>query len=135
MPYTYRIDADHKLGIVRLTGSVNADLLDQAADAAYGDAQWKPHFDAIWDLRPSAEVIISLDDIDRLLEQKFERDAELNLEGKVAILIDRDSLVGVAHLYRHRASHPTREVQVFVRERYAREWLGLPEEVRLSING
>lgn len=124
MPYTIEIQPDRLLSVVRLSGYVNADELERAAEEQSKHADFKPNFDSLWDLRDTRAVDLNPEETERLIERKLERDRRLGLSGRIAIVVNRHTVAGAAMLVKVRSSQsPGRVVDVFQTEKQALAWL------------
>lgn len=126
MPYRYAIEPAYGVAFVQVTGYTDAELLDQAADAVLADAHWRTGFSTVWDLR-GASLDITPDGFSALVARKLEREQDSDLRGKIAIILNRDVMLSLAHLAKLLASTPARELGVFPDEYQACAWLGLPD--------
>lgn len=125
MSYRFNIDAERATGFVRISGHADAATFNQAADAMMSAPEWEPGFSTLWDIEPAAVVDITPEGMKSLVDRKLQRDRELNLSGKIAILLPRETLRDVAMLTRHLASSDDRVIEVFTDRSAAEEWLGL----------
>ena len=124
MPYEIEILSERRLGIIRLSGYVDAAQLDAAADEQAKHGAFESSYNSLWDLRHTTAVDVSPEGMSKLIEQKLKRDAEMGLTGKIAIVVNRHTVAGAALLAKVRANRvPGRTVDVFPTERLAFEWL------------
>lgn len=128
MAYECFVDRDLNVGLLRLSGHVDAEEIRKAARAVYQDADWAPHYASLWDFCPTREVEITPAGIEDILQLKSDFDAEGILQGKVAGIIDRPLIMIFGKLIELRASSAASPVKAFRQERRARQWMNLPEE-------
>ena len=131
MAYTYFVNAELKTGFIYLTGYVDADQVVTAGDALYKSHAWQADYNSLWDFRSSREVDITENGFDKIVRQKLNRDAETASHEKIALLINRDTLISAATLIQIKADSTARKIRAFSREKEARTWLGLPEEANI----
>lgn len=129
MAYDFYIDRELETGFVRLSCYVDAEQILEAANAVSGDAQWQPHYNSLWDFCPTREVDITLGGLNKILREKKGRDAEGFVPRKIAVMAKRPAIIIVGKLVELRASTTARAVKVFKREKEARKWLGLSQDV------
>ena len=129
MSYDSYIDHSLETGFVRLSGYVDAEQIVEAANAMYQDSEWRPHYNSLWDFRPTREVDITPSGLSKILTEKKARDAEGLLQGKITGVINRPAVMFFGKLIQIRASSAASKVKVFNREKDAWQWIGLPEDV------
>ena len=130
--YWYSINRDLKAGFVYMTGYVDADQIVSAGHAMYRSPEWRPHYNSLWDFRPSRAVDITEEGFGKVVRQKLNRDKEAESEEKIALVVDRDSLISIATLVEVKVSTAYRQIKFFDQEKKAREWLGLPQEADIG---
>ena len=128
MSYRYYINRDLKTGFVYMEGYVDADQIVSAGRAMYRSLEWRPRYNSLWDFRSSRAVDITEEGFEKVVRQKLNRDKEAESEEKIALVVDRDSLIPIAELIEVKAATPARQIRSFHQERKARAWLGLPQE-------
>ncbi len=126
MPYRLHVDPVRKRGLVELTGYVDAPALDEAADALVAAPGWGRDFGSLWDLRPATTVDVTPEGLKALVDRKEKRDEALALSGRIAVVVAREAVLGVAQFAVRRARASRREVRVFATVEEAEAWLGRP---------
>lgn len=130
MPFDYYIDPALKAGFVRLTGYVDADQVRDVANKLYENPRWQPHYVSLWDFRETKEVDISLEGSKALIRQKLDRDAHGRHYGKIAAVINRETVMDWGRFIEVSASTSQREMKTFSTQKEALEWLEVGEEIR-----
>lgn len=131
MSYSYYINPDLQVGLVYMSGYVDAGQIVSAGKAMYSSLQWRPGYNSLWDFRSSRAVDITEEGFKKIVRQKLNRDEEEGSQEKIALLVSRDNLASMAALVEVKASTPARQIKFFRRERKAREWLRLPKDADL----
>ena len=131
-PYSFGIDTDAETIFLSFTGSVDADTFDEASDAVANDPRWRNHYDCLCDLRPAKEVIVTVEGMEQLIQRMVERRENLRLQGKIAVLIDRWTLTLLCRLLEFRFKSKQSPFRVFMSDREALDWMGLPESVDIQ---
>lgn len=126
MPYHFEIHPQYRCAVVTVSGRMSADEFLDASKELYEDPDWEDSFKTLWDLRWTTAVDLSPEDMENLVAAKAHRETERGLSGRIALLVNRDTLFGVARLFQHRGGAKGREIQVFTEEAPARAWIGLP---------
>lgn len=124
MPSEHEIFEPNALAVVRLTGSVTADVIVQCAEQLYADPQWNPGFSSIWDVRKIGELILLPEDVTHLLHLSREIIARAGT-GRRAVVVARDLEHDIATLFSVREKPLGRETRVFWNLPEACAWLGV----------
>ena len=124
MAYEIVFDKTRQLAVIRLSGYVDAGEIDAAAEAQTQHPDFEPGYNSLWDLRHTSAVDVSPEGMERLVQRKLERDEQLGLHGRIAIVVNRHTIAGAALLAKVRGSRqPGRVVDVFPSEKLALAWL------------
>lgn len=128
-PYRVSVDTDSEIIFLGITGSVDADMLNEAADAVTEAPGWKNYYDCLCDFRSANEVDVTPEGLEELVHKAIQRREGLQLQGKIAVLVHRWTLSLVGQLAEFRLKSEQREFRVFKDEKEALRWLGLPESM------
>jgi hypothetical protein len=69
MPYQVDIAPEYALGVVRLEGEVDGEMLLDALNALHDGDTWVPHFNTVWDARAITELSVVPCEADRMLHR------------------------------------------------------------------
>lgn len=122
MAFSYVIAPSRHLGIAGLTGRVDASVYSDAMHSLYGDADWQPGMNALWDLRYVDELIVTPDDIPGMVEQVDALRDRLG-DGRAAFVAPHEPVHSIASLLLLRTRVPERDRRVFRHIEDALEWL------------
>ena len=111
-----------------MEGYVDADQIVSAGNAMYSSLQWQPNYNSLWDFRATRAVDITEEGFKKIIRQKLNRDKETESQEKIALMVDRGSLISIAELVEVRADTPARQIRSFHQEGKACAWLGLPKD-------
>jgi len=133
MSFLHVIDSDRALGVASLTGRVTADVFCNAMHALYGDPEWRPGMQALWDLRFIDQLIIVPEDISDILAVVDSLRDVLGT-GNAAFVTSQEPVHSVARLLVLHSQVPQRDRRVFRDIGDALDWLGvtLPDEYEPS---
>ncbi|HEX7071988.1 MAG TPA: hypothetical protein VF190_14335 [Rhodothermales bacterium] len=124
MAHEIQILREKRLGVIRLSGYVDAAELDVAAEAQINHPDFRSDFNSVWDLRHTRTVDVSPEGFNTLIQKKLERDRVYGLTGRIAIIVNRHTIVGAALLAKIQAGRsPGRAIDVFSTEKQAMAWL------------
>lgn len=124
MPCLTTVDPDLRTGLVRGTGYVTGIDLLRANEALYSDPAWQPGFDEFWDCSGIAEFDVSPDEMKAIAAMEMGSQDRIGT-GRVALVMTREVVQMVGHLYRRLVSEAGRPVEVVRTREAGAEWLGL----------
>lgn len=127
MPFSYGIDAEQGVGILRFAGTLTGPQLVSATRTFFSDEAWEPAFSALWNARLLHRLIIEPEDTLRMRETFAERRARIGT-GRTAVLTANADVDFIARLLRELSHRTTgRQVGIFHRLEEALAWLALEE--------
>ena len=111
-----------ELGTIHLSGDVDGTTLLDALDQLVEDDTWKAHFDELWDFRSVAEILITAQQVDRIVMQEKTLAAMLGA-GRVAMLVESITQESYANLLIRKSEYPDRTMRTFRIRSQATKWL------------
>jgi isocitrate/isopropylmalate dehydrogenase len=124
MPYDVTILPDARTGLVVGTGDLTGTDLAQACGVMARDAQWENGFDEVWDLTAAAQIDITPEELDRLVDVAHEH-ADAIGENRVAFVSTRDAIAVLVRLFERRTADLHRTYRVVRTRAEAADWLGV----------
>jgi hypothetical protein len=129
MGFSPRVLPEHRLGVVALSGRVDASELIEATRRLLDDPAWEPGFRSVWDVRGARVLVLLPEDLPRLAEAQRAH-CDRQGPGRSAILARGRVDEITADVLRMRwAGHPGRQLQGFRDGAEAAAWIGVPAEL------
>ncbi|MEM1094760.1 MAG: hypothetical protein AAGJ10_09160 [Bacteroidota bacterium] len=123
-PYTVRVESVHRRSRIDLRGVVTAANILEAKAAFLAQREHEPAFDELWVYLEVTSLSILPEEMAHLVQTTAELVAEGRISGRKAIVVRREGLVGVAHLYKHAIARSAGQaVEVFDSVAAAEAWL------------
>lgn len=113
---------DCELSTIRFTGRVNGASVLEALDRLTTCETWQPEFDDLWDYREVNELVVTQDEVDRVVAQ-VENSAMRLGEGRTAILVRSITHEAYANLLIRISKDPRRTQRTFRDYNRAIKWL------------
>lgn len=111
-----------KLSTIRFTGAVDGDAVLEALGRLKASDTWKPEFNQLWDYREVTRLVVTQDQVNRMVVQMDDWAAQLG-DGRTAILALSVTHEAYANLLIRVIKDPRRTQRTFRRQEQAIEWL------------
>lgn len=136
MSYLCRVLPEHHLGVALLSGPLTVDDFHGVLDRLYGNPNWKPGFDALWDARAVTELVLDEQDVAAIVRH-FQRLADRKGPGRTAFVVPREVDYAIARLLIWLTRNERRQRKALRDMEEALAWLGregLAPVVRQSLD-
>ena len=133
MPYVISVSSEARVGVVLLSGYVTGQTVVEGARALHSRPEWAPGFGEVWDFLDAQEVDFSPEGMDLLVGYTFDSSDRIGAN-RVAIVIDRDVVGILLHLYRALTVDLDRAYESFVTLEAAALWLGIDADLLRSVH-
>ena len=122
MAFTFEIDAEQQLAVVRLSGVVTAAELLDVQQRLYTHPGWQAGLDEVWDGRAIRELHLSLEELREVVDQDAALSERIG-HGRVAFVATRDLDRDVATLYTMIYADSPQDMRLFETLEEAMRWL------------
>ena len=131
MPFTYRVDPAHQIGLVAWRGRVSGEQIIEAMDALFGDPAWQPGFRHCWDGRAISELVLDLPETGAIVKHLREMAGQMG-KGRAATVNPAEIhwLAARTLIVMSRLGLPEAKVCTTLNE--AAAWLEVPVEVLMG---
>ncbi len=130
MAYTYDLNSDHGLVIIRNASSkwTGADVLE-SAEEIIADDQFAPDYAWIYDLRFIHSTVITVVEMEQIVKhfRVYQNDGLIGEEGRSVLVGTDEDLQYTGALYQQKANCPDDRFTVVETVDDARRWLGIKE--------
>ena len=114
MPYRHQLYPDHRLGIIRLTGSIFGADLTRAIRDLYDDPEWDPAYSSLWDFRGVTMLALLPRDSASISRLFRTFDDRLAAPGRTAVIVSRQiDRLAAKLILRRRERYVRRPAKVF----------------------
>lgn len=128
MPVAYAIAPESGVVYVALIGRIEGAAIMDATATLYADPAWENDYDMVWDGSEISELALTPADTDGFMQQAAHNVAAGHA-GRIAVVVNREVVELIAHLYRHRLGAMGRPFELFDTLNAAAGWLSLQEGV------
>lgn len=122
--YTVRVEPAHRWSRIDLRGVVTAPCILEAKAAFLARPEHEATFDEIWVYLEVTSLSILPEEMSRIVQTTTTLVSQGRMLGRKAIVVRREGLIGVAHLYKHAVARDAGQtVEVFDSVAAAEAWL------------
>ena len=122
MPFRVEIDPERRRALVEIDGTVTAAVVMEAMEELFGNPQWQPGYDGLWDCSGIQQLVMDPADLGALVALATSLAPRIGTgRGAFVLTRDLDSMMAALVVYRSRPSD--RDRRVFRTREEAVAWL------------
>lgn len=136
MSYTYDLNSEHGLVVIRVTDHrwTGADLLDSAEEVV-SDDQFAPGYDWVYDARSVRVTVIGPEDMERVVDRfrTYREEGRVDSDSRSVIITGEENIQMTGVLYKYRSNRSDNQFEIVDTLEEARRWLGIektPSEIK-----